>query len=230
MLVNNKMMAYRTTPSEKLLGTVNKYVVIGYLEGIKSIVADSESLVKAQEQTFADATAKAQKEVSDWEAEYVEVHTKALRAELKRKLEAPSRTTYYLNAEEVRLPIRDEVMSAEIDTLLKRRPDSRTYSIASGELGAPHDIRYSGAWGKGNRTIIGTNRLTRGRVVEWQKSLDSLIADLKDRNKQEVYLAQVMEMKRSVASILTNWGIDVYKTSKRDVAKPRAKAKPKTKK
>lgn len=230
MLVNNKMMAYRTTPSEKLLGTVNKYVVIGYLEGIKAIVADSESLVKAQEQTFADATAKAQKEVSEWEAEYVEVHTKALRAELKRKLEAPSRTTYYLNAEEVRLPIRDEVMSAEIDTLLKRRPDSRTYSIASGELGAPHDIRYSGAWGKGNRTIIGTNRLTRGRVVEWQKSLDSLIADLKDRNKQEVYLAQVMEMKRSVASILTNWGIDVYKTSKRDVAKPRAKAKPKTKK
>jgi hypothetical protein len=230
MLVNNKMMAYRTTPSEKLLGTVNKYVVIGYLEGIKAIVADSESLVKAQEQTFADAIAKAQKEVSDWEAEYVEVHTKALRAELKRKLEAPSRTTYYLNAEEVRLPIRDEMMSAEIDTLLKRRPDSRTYSIASGELGAPHDIRYSGAWGKGNRTIIGTNRLTRGRVVEWQKSLDSLIADLKDRNKQEVYLAQVMEMKRSVASILTNWGIDVYKTSKRDVAKPRAEANPKTKK
>jgi hypothetical protein len=230
MLVNNRMMAYRTTPSEKLLGTVNKYVVIGYLEGIKAIVADSESLVKAQEQAFADAIAKAQKEVSEWEAEYVQIHTKALRAELKRKLEAPSRTTYYLNAEEVRLPIRDEVMSAEIDTLLKRRPNSRTYSIASGELGAPHDIRYSGAWGKGNPTIIGTNRLTRGRVVEWQKSLDSLIADLKDRNKQEVYLAQVMELKRSVASILTNWGIDVYSKTKRDVAKPRVKAKPETKK
>jgi len=62
MLVNNKMMAYRTTPSEKLLGTVNKYVVIGYLEGIKALVADSESLVKAQEQAFADAIAKAQAE------------------------------------------------------------------------------------------------------------------------------------------------------------------------
>jgi hypothetical protein len=230
MLVNNRMQAYRTTPSEKLLGTVSKYALIGYLEGIKAVVADSESLVKAQEQVFADATAKAQKEVSEWEAEYVQIHTKALRAELKRKLEAPSRTTYYLNAEEVRLPIRDEAMSVEIDTLLKRRPDSRTYSIASGELGAPHDIRYSGAWGKGNRTIIGTNRLTRGRVVEWQKSLDSLIADLKDRNKNEVYLAQVMELKRSVASILANWGIDVYSKTKRDVAKPRAKAKPKTKK
>lgn len=214
MLVNNKMMAYRTTPSEKLLGTVNKYVVIGYLEGIKAIVADSEALIEAQEQAFADAIAKAKKEVSDWEAEYVQIHTKALRAELKRKLEAPSRTTYYLNAEEVRLPIRDEVMSAEIATLLKRRPDSRTYAIAYGELGAPHDIQYSRAWAKGNRTIVGTNRLTKKRVVEWQKSLDSLIADLKDRNKQEVYLAQVMELKQSTASILMNWGIDVHSATK----------------
>lgn len=227
MLVNNRMMSYRTTPTEKLLGTVSKYAVIGYLEGIKTLVADSEALIKAQEQKFADAVANAEAQVSEWEAEYIQLHTKALRAELKRKLQAPSRTTYYLNAEEVRLPIRDEVMSAEIAALLKRRPDSKTYAIASGELGAPHDIQYSRAWSKGNKTLVGVNRLTTRRVEQWQASLDSLIADLKDRNKQEVYISQVMELKRTTATILTNWGIDVAKAERKDRDKPKPRNKTK---
>jgi hypothetical protein len=231
MLVNNRMQAYRTTPSEKLLGTVSKYSVIGYLEGIKKVIADSEGLINEQEKMFEDVIQKAKSEVAKWEAEYVLIHTKALRAELKKKISAPNRErTFYLSAEEVRVPITDEAVATEIAELLKRRPDYKTYQLASGDVGAHYDIRYSGAWGKGNRTLTGANRLTKGRVEAWQKSLDNLIADLRDRNNPEVYVAQVIEIKRTTASILANWWVDTTKASKRDVAKPRAKAKPKTKK
>jgi hypothetical protein len=227
MLVNNRMMSYRTTPTEKLLGTVNKYAVIGYLEGIKTLVSDSETLIKAQEQKFTDAIVKAEAQVSEWEAEYIQLHTKALRAELKRKLEAPTSATHWLSAEEIRLPIRDEVISNEIAELLKRRPDYRTYQIARGDVGAPHDIQYSRAWSKGNKTLVGINRLTTRRVEQWQASLDSLISDLKDRNKQEVYIAQVMELKRTTATILANWGIDTTKTERKDRDKPKPRSKTK---
>lgn len=219
MLVNNKMLAYRTTPSEKMLGKASKYSLIGYLEGIKKLVADSEQLVKEQEQKFADAVEKARAEVAKWEAEYVQLHTKALRGELKRKLTAPTRESHFLSGEEIRLPIRDEAVASEITELIKRRPDYSTYRIASGDVGAHFDIRYSRAWGMGNRTLTGANRLTAGRVQAWQDSLDSLIADLKSRSSEEVYLAQVMEIKQQVSSILTNWWIDVSKVEKKGKAK-----------
>jgi hypothetical protein len=108
MLVNNRMQAYRTTPSEKLLGTVSKYSLIGYLEGIKKVIANSEGLINEQEKMFEDVIQKAKSEVAKWEAEYVLIHTKALRAELKKKISAPSRDTFYLSPEEVRLPLVSE--------------------------------------------------------------------------------------------------------------------------
>lgn len=198
MPVARTMRNYRTTETEKALGSTSKHVLIGYLKSVKEAVSDAEVALAESEEERKKKIAEARAEVEAWNTKFRELSAKIIRAELsknKKALSVPSSPRQWEERgplDALAVSIANKSHQKELKNLFKEQPSHDVYWGA--ELIPSYRYGYY-------------ENTTPKMLTKWSENIDALIADLESRSNPDVYTAQIMDIRNQVERVLERFSL-----------------------